>query len=79
MLVGVLGVVGVAGVEHGVQQLFLGFEVVQQAGGRHPGFLGDLRERGVAPAVAGQQPLRDVENPLLAVLALGEKGRVGTR
>ena len=37
-------VVGVAGVENRVEQLFFGFEVVQQAGGSHPGLLGDLRQ-----------------------------------
>jgi hypothetical protein len=47
--------------------------VVQQAGGGHLASC-DLSQGGVAPAV-GQQPLRDVENPLLAVVTLGEKGR----
>ncbi len=46
--------------------------------GRDTGFLGDLRQRGVAPAVARQQPLGDREDPLLAVLALGEQRRVRT-
>ena len=70
-------VVGVAGVENGVEQLLLGFEMVQQPGGRHPGFLGDLRQRGVAPAVARQQPLSHSEYPLPAVLAFGEEARIG--
>ena len=77
LVVGVDVVVGVAGVEHRVEQLLLGLEVMQQPGGRHPGFLGDLRQRGVAPAVACQQPLGDAENPLPAVLAFGEKRGVG--
>ena len=72
-------VVGVAGVEHRVEQLFLGFEVVQQTGGRDPGLLGDLGQRRVAPAVARQQPLGDREDALPAVLALGEERRVRPR
>ncbi len=72
-------VVGVAGVENGVEQLFLGLEVVQQPRRRHAGFLGDLRQRGVAPAVARQQPLSHSEYPLPAILAFGEEGVVGPR
>ena len=72
-------VVGVAGVEHRVEQLLLGLEVMQQPGGGHPGLLGDLGQRGVAPAVARQQPLGHAEDPLPAVLALGEERRVGPR
>ncbi len=72
-VVGVDLVVGVAGVEHRVEQLFLGFEVMQQPGRGHPGLLGDLRQRGVAPAVARQQPLGHGKNPLPAVLPLGEE------
>ena len=71
--VGVGLVVEVARVQHRVQQLFLGFEVMQQSRRGNPGFAGDLGQRRVAPAVARQEPLRDREDPLLAVLALGEK------
>ena len=71
--VGVRVVVGVAGVEHRVEQLLLGLEMMQQPGRGHPGFLGDLGQRGVAPAVARQQSLGHGENPLLAVVALGKK------
>ena len=39
-------------VDDGVQELFLGLEVVQQPCGADPGLLGDLRQRRVAPAVA---------------------------
>ncbi len=74
--VGVGVVIEVAGIEHRVQQLLLRFEVMQQPRGRDPGLAGDLGERRAAPAVAGEQALRDVENPLLAVLPLGEKGVV---
>ena len=72
-------VVGVAGVQHRVEQLLLGLEVVQQPGGRHPGLFGDLRQRGGAPAVARQQTLGHGEDALSAVLTFGEQGRVGTR
>jgi hypothetical protein len=71
------GVVLVAGVEHRVEQLLLGLEVVQQPGRRHPGFLGDLGQRGVAPSVAREQPLGHAENALPTVLALGEQRLVG--
>ena len=47
-------VVVVAGVEHRVEQLLLGLEVMQQSRGRDPGFLGDLGQGGVAPPVACQ-------------------------
>ena len=70
-------IVGVAGIEHRVEQLLLGLEVVQQPGGGHPGLLGDLSQRGVAPAVPREQPLGHAKNPLPAVLALGEERRVG--
>ena len=66
-------VIEVPRVQHRVQQLFLGFEVMQQAGGGDPGFPGDLGERGVAPAVAREEPLGDLEDPLPPVLALGEQ------
>ena len=69
--VGVRVVIGVADVEHRVQQLFFGFEVVQQAGRTDTGLTGDLGQRRIAPPVAGQQPLRDGQDPLFAVLALG--------
>ena len=62
-------VVGVADVEHRVQQLFLGVEVMQQAGGADAGFAGDLGKGRVAPPVTGQQPLRNGQDPLLAVFA----------
>ena len=65
-------IIGVAGVEHRVEQLLLGLEVMQQPGRRDAGFLGDLGQRGVAPAVAREQPLGHTENALPAVLALGE-------
>ena len=71
--VGVGVVVGVAGIQHRVEQLFLRLEVMQQARRADPGFLGDLPERGIPPAVPRQQPLGDGQNPLLAVLALGEQ------
>ncbi len=45
-------VVGIADVEHRVQELFFGLEVVQQSGRTDTGFAGDLRQRGIAPAVA---------------------------
>ena len=57
--VGVGLVVEVARVQHSVQQLLLGFEVMQQSRGGDPGFAGDLGQRGVAPAVAREEPLRD--------------------
>ena len=72
-------VVGVAGIEHRVEQLLLGLEVVQQPGRADPGLLGDLRQRGVAPAVAREQTLGDGEDALFAVLALGEQRRVRPR
>ena len=72
LVVGVDGVVFVAGIEHRVEQLLLGFEVVQQPGRRDAGFLGDLGQRGVAPSVAREQSLGHAEDPLSAVLALGE-------
>ena len=71
--VGVGLVVEVARVEHRVQQLFLGFEVMQQPSGSDAGLAGDLGQRRGAPAVARQEPLRDGEDPLLAVLTFGEK------
>ncbi len=71
--VGMGVVIEVTRIEHRVQQLLLGFEVMQQPRGGDAGFAGDLGERRVAPAVAREQALRDVEDPLLAVLALGEK------
>src|SRR5262249_15114299 len=71
--VGVGVVVEVTRVQHRVQQLLLGFEMMQQPRGADPGFAGYLGERCVTPAVARQQPLRDGKNPLFAVLALGEK------
>src|ERR1700747_3031964 len=69
-------VVGVADVEHRVQQLFLGCEVMQQAGGAHAGLAGDLGKGRAAPPVTGQQPLRNGQDPLLAVFALGPQGIV---
>ena len=71
--VGVRVVVEVTRVQHRVQQLLLGFEVMQQARGGDPGLAGDLCERRVAPAVARQEALRDLEDPLLAVLPFGEQ------
>src|ERR1700758_4962862 len=44
---------------------------MQQAGGADTGFAGDLGQRRTAPPVAGQQSLRDGQDPLFAVLALG--------
>ncbi len=70
-------VVGVAGIQHRVEQLFLGLEVMQQPGRRDAGFLGDQGQRRVAPAVAREQPLGDGQNPLPAILALGEECGVG--
>jgi hypothetical protein len=46
---------------------------MQQARWGDPGFAGDLGERGIAPAIAREQALCDVENPLLAILAFGEQ------
>ena len=71
------GVVGVARVEHGVEQLFLGLEVVQQAGRGHPGFLGDLCQGRIAPSVAREQPLGLGEDALPAVLTFGEQRIIG--
>ena len=69
--VGVRVVVGVANVEHRVEQLFFGFEVMQQPGRTDPGLPGDLGQRRVAPPVAGEQPLRHGQDPLFAILTLG--------
>ena len=66
-------VVGVAGVEHRVQKLFFGLEVMQQTSRGHAGFLRDLAERGATPAIARQQTLRHGEDPLPPVLSLGEE------
>lgn len=66
-------VVGVTGIENRVEQLFLGLEVVQQTRRAHPGLLRDLRQRGVPPAVARQQPLSDGEYPLPAILTLARR------
>jgi hypothetical protein len=66
-------VVAVTRVQHRVQQLLLGFEVMQKARRGDSGFAGDLGERRVAPAVARQKPVRHHEDPLFAVLALGKK------
>ena len=66
-------VVGVTRIEHRVEQLLLGFEVMQQPGRRDAGLLGYLGQRGVAPAIARQQSLGHREDPLPAVLALGQK------
>ncbi len=56
-----------------MEQLLLGLEVVQQARRADPGLLGDLPERDTAPTIARQQPLRHGQDPLPAVLALGEE------
>ena len=66
-------VVGVAGVKHGVQQLFLGLEVVQQARRGHASFLRDLAERGAAPPVTGHQTLGHSQDALPPVLSLCEE------
>ena len=71
--VGVRVVVSVAGVEHRVEELLLGLKMMQQPGRGHPGFLGYLGQRGIAPAVACQESLGHGKNPLLAVVALGKK------
>lgn len=72
-------IVEVPGVEYGVQQRFLGREVVQQSGRTDAGLPRDLRQRRVAPAVARQQGLRGGENALLAVLTFGEQRLVRPR
>ena len=66
-------VVGVAGVEHGVQQLLFGLEVMQQAGRGHASFLSDLAERGAAPSVTSHQALGHSQDALPPVLSLGEQ------
>jgi len=66
-------VVGVAGVEHGVQQLLFGLEVMQQAGRGHASFLSDLAERGAAPSVTSHQTLGHSQDALPPVLSLGEQ------
>ena len=75
--VGVCVVVGVADVEHRVEQLFFGFEVMQQPGRTDPGLPGDLGQRRRAPPVAGQQPLRHGQDPLFAILALARSDSYG--
>jgi hypothetical protein len=54
-----------------MQQLFFGFEVVEQAGWTDTGLTGNLGQRRIAPPVAGQQPLRDGQDSLFAILTLG--------
>ena len=72
-VVGMDFVVGVSSVEHGVEQLLFGLEVMQQAGGRDARFLRDQSQGRVAPAIARQQAFGDGQNPLPTVLTLGEK------
>jgi hypothetical protein len=59
-----------------MEQLFLGLEVVQQARRADPSLLGDLAERGTAPPVPRQQSLRGGQDPLPAVLSLGQEGGI---
>jgi len=69
--VGVRVVVGVANVEHRVEQLFFGFEVMQQSGRADPGLPGDLGQRRIAPPIASQQPLGHGKDSLFAILTFG--------
>src|SRR5690606_19293352 len=66
-------VVCIACVEHGVQQLVLGLEVMQQSRRRKPGFPRDLGKARAAPTILRQAPLGDAENQLPPVLTLGEE------
>jgi hypothetical protein len=66
-------VIEVACVEHRVQQLLFGLEMMQQPRGGDTGFAGNLGKCCAAPAVAREEPLRDSEDHLLAILAFGEQ------
>jgi hypothetical protein len=59
-----------------MQKLCFGLEVVEQTGGGDTGFGSDLRQSRIAPAVTGEQPLSDVENLSLALLAFDEESFV---
>jgi hypothetical protein len=54
-----------------MQQLLFGLEMVQQPGGTHAGLAGDLGQRRVPPPVPREQPLRDGQDSLFAILTLG--------
>src|SRR5262249_30201847 len=66
-------VIGVAGVEHRVEQLVFGFEVMQQPRRSDAGLLGYLSQRCVAPSAAPKESLGHRKDPLLTVLALGQE------
>ena len=73
----VLGeIVRVAGIEHRVQQLLLGLEMMQQAGRADPGLLRDLPECRAAASVPGEQPLCHGQDPLPTVFSLGQEGGI---
>ncbi len=71
-------VLRVAGIEHGVQQLLLGGEMVQEARRAHPGGPGDLAERCRPASARRHHAQRHLKYVLPAVLALGEQRLVGT-
>jgi hypothetical protein len=50
--------------------------MMEQTGGADAGFGSDLRQSRISPTVTGEQPLRDVENLSLALLAFDEESFV---
>ncbi len=75
--VGMGVVIEIARIEYRVEQLLLGLEMVKQTCRRDADFPGDLSQRGVAPAIAGQQLLGHGKYPLPAVFPLGQERLIG--
>ena len=66
------------GFDDGVQQLFLGLEMMEQPSRADAGFPRDLPQAGTPTAVLRHQPLGSGQDALSPILAFGEEGGVSS-